>query len=281
MNLRLPLICTIVCISYLGIANPTGKVQYFSGTLNDAFQSAAAQSKMSFVYFHAEWCVPCQIMDETTFNDQFLADYLMQQTIPIKINVEDTEYGTLRFRYNIRTLPTLLVFDNEGNMLLRTEEMLSASKLMYGFAQIEKETNTPPTQQLVAATPNSVVFIGNTPPTTTLQKYTPIKNTTTDPQTKEQQLKLVESKITAYGVQISLYDNPTAANNHLQLLSEKTDQAYIETTKDAFGKPIYRILIGKVPTEAEALELREKFRLIGIDGGMVRPVTYIHRGISR
>jgi cell division septation protein DedD len=167
-------------------------------------------------------------------------------------------------------------------MLLRTEEMLSASKLMYGFAQIEKETNTP-THPTTRRSHTQLRRIHRQYPahhhTTKIHPHK--KNTTTDPQTKEQQLKLVESKITAYGVQISLYDNPTAANNHLQLLSEKTDQAYIETTKDAFGKPIYRILIGKVPTEAEALELREKFRLIGIDGGMVRPVTYIHRGISR
>ena len=111
----------------------------FRTSLSTGKQQAAQEGKLYFIDFVASWCMPCRWMDETTFSDQQVSDYINANYIPIKVDIDDFDGFALKQQYNIKLLPTILVFDSQGKLLSRYEESLAPSKML----QILKQHNTP------------------------------------------------------------------------------------------------------------------------------------------
>jgi thioredoxin 1 len=78
-------------------------------TLTDAgFDSEVLQSDVPvLVDFWAEWCGPCKMMSPTV--DAVASEYAGKLKVG-KLNVD--ENGSTAMRYNIRGIPTLLLFKN-------------------------------------------------------------------------------------------------------------------------------------------------------------------------
>lgn len=121
-------------------AAQTPKVKFVTGSSFNAIkQRAKAENKLIFIDFFASWCAPCELMDETTFNDERLAAYVDENYIAYKVDVEDFEGYNLKQLFNIKALPTFLIFDANGVQLARHEESMAASR----FLQELKKHDTP------------------------------------------------------------------------------------------------------------------------------------------
>ena len=76
------------------------------------------------VDFYADWCQPCKVLSPTI---QKVANQLDGQVKVIKINVDrNREVST---RYNIRSIPTLVLF-NEGKVVWRQSGVLNEGQLL-------------------------------------------------------------------------------------------------------------------------------------------------------
>ncbi|MFO7997365.1 MAG: thioredoxin family protein [Bacteroidales bacterium] len=58
-----------------------------------------------FLHFYTDWCTYCKKMNQETFSDDSVADYLNQNFVPIRINAEKQrevakKYGVSRFPNN-------------------------------------------------------------------------------------------------------------------------------------------------------------------------------------
>ena len=106
------------------------KVRFFSGSLTSVKQKARDEGKLYFIAFHASWCAPCALMDETTFNDDQLARYLEKTYVPFKVDVEEFDGYSLKQQYNIKTLPTFLIFNSQGQMVARYEESMGTTRFL-------------------------------------------------------------------------------------------------------------------------------------------------------
>ena len=66
---------------------------------------AASKTQPVMVDFWAEWCRPCHMLSPTV--DQIATEYAGKLKV-VKMNVDENSNAT--FRYNIRGIPTLLIF---------------------------------------------------------------------------------------------------------------------------------------------------------------------------
>lgn len=96
--------------------------------MNTAFQQAQASNKMVFADFYADWCHYCQEMDSVTYTDPDVQQRIAQSYIAVKIDTDDNP--DLSSRYAIYGLPTIIIFNSNGQEIKRIEGYQSASQLM-------------------------------------------------------------------------------------------------------------------------------------------------------
>ena len=76
-------------------------------TLTDKNFQAITKNKLVLVDFWASWCAPCRMM-APILNDTVTE--LDGNTLIGKVNIE--EYQSLAQKYNIRSIPTMVIFKN-------------------------------------------------------------------------------------------------------------------------------------------------------------------------
>jgi len=123
----------------------TTKVKFINGDLELIKEKAKIQNRPFFVDFTASWCMPCRWMDETTFNDQKLADYIDQEYLAAKVDIDDFDGYNYKMQYNIELLPSILIFSPEGKVLARYNETMAPSTMLsilkkYDTYQSQSET---------------------------------------------------------------------------------------------------------------------------------------------
>ena len=94
----------------------------------DNFEKVVSDSKLPLIIdFWAEWCAPCKaiapILDE-------LAVELNEKLLIGKVNLDENQ--DLAMKYSIRSIPTLLLF-NEGNLIDTKVGLLPKSEIVTWF----------------------------------------------------------------------------------------------------------------------------------------------------
>jgi len=90
---------------------------------------AQKYNKMILVDCYADWCMPCQEMDNKTFSEKKVGDRVNSNFISLKIQMDDTKIDSLKIKshyndvrnlikiYNIKTYPTVLFFSPLGALV--------------------------------------------------------------------------------------------------------------------------------------------------------------------
>lgn len=181
----------IIILLYLP-AITFGKVNFFQGSLNEAQRAAALEGKLYFIDFYAGYCLPCKLMDQTTFMDPDLGDYVKANCIPLKLNVDAFDAYEVRTKHEVKLLPTVMIFSSAGNLLESYEGSLTASKLR---AMLEKH-NIPANRQKTTPPPVEVNYADEAVANTS-RPNKPVKTTNAPPPNKpEPQEQVVITKPT-------------------------------------------------------------------------------------
>jgi thiol-disulfide isomerase/thioredoxin len=85
----------------------------------DQARRAAADGKKRFVLvdFYTTWCGPCKKLDETTWKDQGVKDWLAKEAVCLKIDAE--KETALADKYRINVYPTVLLLRPDGSEIDR------------------------------------------------------------------------------------------------------------------------------------------------------------------
>lgn len=92
-----------------------------------ALERASETHRPVVVDFWAVWCVPCQVMDKTTYVDSRVVE-AMDRVVPLKVDADANEI--LVARYNVDAFPTVLVLDAEGREITRLRGLVEADLLL-------------------------------------------------------------------------------------------------------------------------------------------------------
>lgn len=104
-------------------------------SLSSARAKASREGKILLVDFTARWCLPCQMMDETTFADEQVLDYLRRNYVSIKIDIDNFDGYSIKQQYEVEALPAMLFFSSDGKELDRIEQAITATDLLLRLRQ--------------------------------------------------------------------------------------------------------------------------------------------------
>ncbi len=155
MKLRVALILMLLPI--LAIANPKSSI-FHKGDFETVKAKAANEGKLFFLDFYADYCYACKLMDETTFIDQRVKDYIEDTYIPYKVDIIDFDGINLKNKYKIKVLPTILVFNSQGELVGRYEQMLGPTRIINELKKYDlpknriKNGNFLPKEEILANT---------------------------------------------------------------------------------------------------------------------------------
>lgn len=146
------------------------KIRFVKNNLDQVKRRAAAEGKPFFVDFMASWCMPCRWMEETTFSDPNLTEFVNKNYLAVKVDVDDFDGYAYKQQYDIKMLPSIMVFSPDGKVMARYQESMSPSKLLTELKKYQIKNATPVAPSLppptapVAAVSAPVITASPVPP---------------------------------------------------------------------------------------------------------------------
>jgi len=94
------------------------EIEWFDGSIEEAFALARAENKPLFFYWGAVWCPPCVEIKQTVFKSQ---QFIAQSKLFVPVYLDgDTERAQIYAeKFSAKLYPTMIVFNPEGEEVTR------------------------------------------------------------------------------------------------------------------------------------------------------------------
>jgi thiol:disulfide interchange protein DsbD len=95
------------------------------------YESSLKNNERMVIDFYADWCIPCKELDALTFSDKKVIKE-MERFTNYKVDMTKTteENETLRKRFNVVGMPTVLIIDSQGKEIQRITGFVNAEEFM-------------------------------------------------------------------------------------------------------------------------------------------------------
>ncbi|MCZ4695576.1 thioredoxin [Ancylomarina euxinus] len=115
-------------------------IKFEHGTLNEAFAKAKQENKLIFIDCYTTWCGPCKYLSKKVFTNDEVGDFFNARFINMKMDMESDAGKLISGKYQVKSFPTLLWLDFEGNVQHRVVGA-SDNKSLIKAAQIALDEN--------------------------------------------------------------------------------------------------------------------------------------------
>lgn len=256
---------------HLTLCLPTyaaSEVHFFEGEVDELQKQAGEYGKMSLVYFYASWCMPCQWMEKNTYQNNELADYLNEYYFPIRVNIDAPDGLLEKKKYQVSLLPTILIFDQEGNLLARYEESMASKKLLN---LLKKHNQLPNDSKIKISKANGPVLPAPQakniyyPPLVPEQAPAVAGHSSAPAQQAESTLPATQfhpirnhpytSPANHYfGVQVGAFSSRQNAERAINLLRSKVQDSLHLLAEKLHNRTIYKIIAGRFDHQDQAIQ---------------------------
>jgi thioredoxin-related protein len=265
------------CGSFFPANHHNDPIHFRYLSFTKAKAEAELYQKKVFTYCWAPWCTDCQKMEEYTFIDAALSQYINDEFLAVKVDIHSALGKEWVKEFNITSLPTFLILDKQGALLQRLEtslnskdlfEVLQASTSTPQIAAVlvhpdtfEQESTTAATQQLLSAH-HSVKLLLDT------VKTERVDNPAVENEAevsgivpKEQAMKTNIEKITpvkkmfsngAYKIQLGQFTDYTKASTIIKQLQSRFNKEIFLKIEAKGHYKTYRILVLGFANQKEA-----------------------------
>lgn len=108
-------------------------------TFKEILAKAKAEKKLIFIDAFAVWCGPCKLMEKNIFSLPSVKEYYNANFINARFDMEKGEGRELALKYGIRSYPTFLFLNGDGEVVMKNYGYMSEKD----FLTIAKEANNP------------------------------------------------------------------------------------------------------------------------------------------
>ncbi|MCP9762856.1 thioredoxin family protein [Lacihabitans soyangensis] len=140
----------IITVTFVGLssfkaikAKPVG-FSFYKGTYDNMIREAKKQRKPIILDFWAAWCAPCQKLDKETFSDKELGNYLSQNFIVYKVDIDTFDGMEIVDRFAVDVFPTMIVFDPKNGQIGKFKGFYPPGYLQKELEKIQAKHNLYP-----------------------------------------------------------------------------------------------------------------------------------------
>ena len=126
----------LLILSSLSVFAQQG-IQFQKNTFAQMLEQAKKENKLVFIDAMAVWCGPCKLMDKNVFTQKSVGDYFNTNFINGKFDMEKGEGVALAARYGVRSYPTFLFINGDGQLISQNMGYMPEST----FLELGKEAN--------------------------------------------------------------------------------------------------------------------------------------------
>ena len=127
-------------------------IDWYEGTVEEAFAEAERSAKPLFLYWGAVWCPPCNLMKSTLFQQpDFIAT--TRDFVAVYLDGDTQRAQVWGEKHDAVGYPTVIVFDSQGKQLTRLPGTLTAESFM--AALDDARSDLAPVTELVQVALNS------------------------------------------------------------------------------------------------------------------------------
>jgi len=247
----------LVIPTFSVIANDI-KINFTNLDLQEARKKAGLEGKLLFIDFHAKWCTPCQWMEQTTFKDEKVTAVLNRDFVALKVDIDDPIGFEIKKNYDVRYLPTILIFNSQGQIIQRIEETLTPRLL----TELLDKLNLPQ---------NKTIFKHdfNVSPSEQVKLIEPAENSEMLLSREEYKRYFEETRAQSiFRVQVGVFTNYESASKKVDDLRDQFLEAITIINEFKDETPIFKIRMGQFRSYEEAESFRKilktQFKMDGI-----------------
>ena len=124
-------------ILFFALPSASG-INWLSPNLDRLQQRAQNEDKLFLLYFSANWCAPCQWMEQNTFQDASLNSFVGENYLAAKVDLNNTDNKILQHRFEVDVIPTILVFSTSGKLIARRTATQEPRPLLRWLRHLDK-----------------------------------------------------------------------------------------------------------------------------------------------
>jgi hypothetical protein len=194
-------------------------------------------------------------MKTSTFTDPDLARFLNENALFLELNIETSIGNAEKQAFNVKALPTMILFDASGNQLERIDEAMNATKLL-------SKLNTWNLKE------NKQVQTGNVSDKSANQSLQHLTKAALLPS----QANVAEnSEANYFGIAIKYFHQHDQALQYMQQFQGRVEKRVSVVSREiSTGLYQYQIIVSKFSSMEEARAYLPKLRMLNISGEIIK-----------
>jgi len=258
----------LLSLTVMAFIGPT-RVKFLSSDWSAAQQKAKSEKKLYFVDFDASYCASCRNMDESTYQDPGLANFMENNVVALRLDVQDFEGALWSQNYEVEALPTMLIFNQDGKLVKKLVGYKSAKDLMAAFNEVlpKKEAKNEGIIRPADQNSNSPKPVADDEKPV-LRPVTSNTNSAKSPTaTGLYELNIKRFTSNGFSIQIGVYNSYEIMLEQAEKLTDKfPGQKLLMHVDELSGQRVFKLLIGNFYDKIQASDFKETLRKSGFDG---------------